>query len=103
MLKKTYVKSRDVWKVSFNLSKEECPDVENITSIHLVGDFNDWDKEATPLTYAKSIYSTTLEFTPRQEFQFRYLINGQIWCNDWHADGYIANEYGGDNCILQIP
>ena len=103
MLTKTYVKSRKIWKVCFKLPKEECPDVEKVASVHLVGDFNNWDQQATPMTYSRSVYSTTLEFAPEQEHQFRYLVNGKIWCNDWHADSYVVNEVGGENCVLHLP
>jgi hypothetical protein len=47
MLKKTYVKSRNIWKVTFNLPKEECPGIEKIKCVHLVGDFNNWRKPNT--------------------------------------------------------
>ena len=103
MLNKTYVKSRNIWKVSFKLPKEECPRIKKIKSVKLVGDFNNWDENGITMTYSKSVFSTTHEFAPGQQLEFRYLINGTIWCNDWHADSYVANEYGGENCVLHLP
>jgi hypothetical protein len=31
------------------------------------------------------------------------LINGKVWCNDWHADSYIPNNFGEDNCVADLP
>ena len=101
MLKKQYVKSRKVFKVTFELAKAELPEGVKVEAIALVGSFNGWDPDATPMSRAKGgAYRTTLEFEPGQEHQFRYLVNGQHWCNDWQADGYVRNDQGGDNCIV---
>ena len=34
------------------------------------------------------------------EYQFRYLVNGRDWHNDWHADKYVPNKYGSDNSVV---
>jgi hypothetical protein len=103
MLKKTYVKSRKVWKVNFELSKEECPQGIKAKRVNLTGDFNNWKHSSTPMTLHKDTYTATLELDPGHEYQFRYLINGKIWCNDWHADAYVPNIFGNDNCIVSLP
>jgi len=103
MLKKTYVKSRKVWKVDFELPKEECPQGVNAKRVNLTGDFNNWKQKATPMTLHKDMYTAELELDPGHKYQFRYLINGKIWCNDWHADGYVPNIFGEDNCVANLP
>ena len=101
MLKKRYIKSRKVFKVTFELAKAELPEGVKVEEIALVGSFNGWDPAATPMLRAKGgAYRATLEFEPGQEHQFRYLVNGDHWCNDWQADGYVRNDQGGDNCIV---
>ena len=103
MLKKTYIKSRKVWKVDFKLPKEECPRGVNTKRVNLTGDFNNWKRTATPMALHAGMYITSLELDPGHEYQFRYLINGKVWCNDWHADGYVPNIFGEDNCIADLP
>lgn len=103
MLKKTYVKSRKVWKVDFELPKEECPQGVKAKHVNLAGDFNNWKKSATPMTLHKDVYTASLELDPGHEYQFRYLINGKVWCNDWHADAYVPNIFGEDNCVANLP
>lgn len=104
MLKKQYVKSRRVAKVTFELGKSEVPEGLEVETVHLVGDFNNWDLSATPMPRRKGgIYRTMVELEPGQEYQFRYLINGQRWCNEWHADRYVPGSHGADNCVVVAP
>jgi 1,4-alpha-glucan branching enzyme len=104
MLKKRYVKSRKVCKVRFELPKAELPEGVEAETVHLVGDFNGWDTTASPMPpNSKKVYRIELELEPGCEYQFRYLINGEQWCNDWHADAYVPNESGTDNCVVVTP
>lgn len=41
-----------------------------------------------------------LELEPEQSYQFRYLVNGEQWLNDWHADAYTPGGYGQDNGVV---
>lgn len=105
MLKKQVVKSRNVVKVTFAIQKEELPEDIEVETLNLVGEFNDWDETADPLALHKKekAYRTTIELEPGRAYQFRYLINGHHWCNDWEADEYTPNEFGADNCIVVTP
>ncbi|MCK4899440.1 MAG: isoamylase early set domain-containing protein [Anaerolineales bacterium] len=104
MLSRKYLKSRKVSKVIFEVPSDELPAGIQVENIHLVGDFNDWNTTATPMKrLKKDSYKTTLNLDPGQEYRFRYLVNGEQWCNDWHADAYIPNELGNDNCVVLTP
>jgi hypothetical protein len=104
MLKKQYVKSRKIAKVTFEVAKEEIPEGVVARSVHLVGDFNNWDTEATPMKRTKGgVFRVMLELEPGREYKFRYLVNREHWFNDWHADAYGTNDYGEDNCIVATP
>ena len=104
MLKKQYVKSRKVAKITFELPKDEVPEGLTAKSVNLVGDFNDWDTQATPMKRVKGgAYRVTLDLEPGREYNFRYLVNGEHWCNEWHADGYTPGGFGVDNCLLVTP
>ena len=104
MIKKRYVKKRRVWKVTFELPKAELPEGVEPGSAHLVGEFNDWDRTATPMTHREDgTFHLTLEFEPGRASQFRYLVNGELWCNDWHADAYVIGGFGADNFVVMTP
>ncbi len=103
MLKKQYIKSRNVYKVTFRLAKHEQPDYK-ITSVYLVADFNDWSFTATPMDRLKNgDYKVIIELEPGKKYEFRYLLNGEKWYNEWEADEYIMGDFGKDNCVIELP
>ena len=97
MFKKRFLKSGDV-KVEFILPDAIAADAE---TAFLVGDFNDWDEQATPMNKLKNgSFKITLALEPDREYQFRYLVNDNQWHNDWDADKYVANPFSGDNSVV---
>jgi len=93
-LRKKYLKKGQVCQVMFVLPKEA---VQSANTVHVVGDFNNWDTTATPLKKQESgDFSVTLELESGKEYQFRYLLDGKIWENDWKADKYEPSPAG--NC-----
>lgn len=100
-LKKQVLKSRPVCKVTFRVSKEAA---DGAKTIYVVGDFNHWDETASPLKRLKSgEFTTMLELdTTRDEYQFRYLYDGENWENEWEADGYADNGNGGENSVVKV-
>ncbi|MFO8037437.1 MAG: isoamylase early set domain-containing protein [Anaerolineales bacterium] len=103
MLKKQYIKTRDVYKVTFRLRKIEQPDYD-VETAHLVGDFNDWDRTASPMKKLKNgDFKISLDLEPGKKYEFRYLLNGKKWYNEWEADEYIPGEFGKDNCVVEVP
>jgi hypothetical protein len=55
---------------------------------------------ATPLRLGDHGWSVSLELEAEKAYQYRYLVNGNDWYNDWRADSYVPNEYGGDNSVV---
>lgn len=103
MLKKQYIKSRKVWKIIFELPEAEMPEELNVKSVHLAGEFNNWDPTALPMTHRQGTFRAAVELEPGQQVPFRYLINNEHWYNDPHSDDYAPNGFGGDNCIVSAP
>ncbi len=98
MLKKKYLKSKDVCKVTFYTAPEL--DAE---AVYLVGDFNEWDEEATPMDKLKDgRFKVTVDLPKDTQYQFRYLINDTEWHNDWDADNYVPNPFSGDNSVVEV-
>jgi len=103
MLKKQYIKSRDVYKVTFRLAQHEQPDYK-INSAHLVADFNDWSFTDTPMKKLKNgDFKITVELQPGTKHEFRYLLNNTKWYNEWEADEYVLGDFGKDNCVIELP
>lgn len=90
MIEKKYLKSKPICKVKFILPAES---VTSGKTVAVVGDFNDWDTTVNPMKKQKTgVYACTLDLDVNQEYQFRYLVNGEIWLNDADADGYAPSN-----------
>jgi 1,4-alpha-glucan branching enzyme len=100
-IKKQYINTQKECKVTFKLEKEAC---EDAVVVNLVGDFNDWDKNATPLKKQKDgSFKVNLTLPAGNDFQFRYLINSEKWENDWSADKYMSSTFAGvDNSVIIV-
>ncbi|MGE4538937.1 isoamylase early set domain-containing protein [Desulfovibrio sp. JY] len=91
-LKKKFLKSKPVCKVTFVLAKEQAKDAGNVG---LVGEFNDWEIDATPMRRQKDgSFSVTLDLPTGREYQFRYLIDGEIWISDPESDKHAFSPFG---------
>jgi len=100
-IKKEYLKSKNACKVTFRLPRIAAPDA---TSVCIVGDFNDWNIYANPMKkLKKGDFTITLNLEPGREYQFRYLIDGSRWENDWNADKYVKSPFGdSDNSVIVL-
>lgn len=98
MVKKNYSKSGQICRVTFKLPA----DVE-AQSANLVGEFNDWDSQATPMKRLKDgSFSATVSLEPGRNYRYRYLLDGERWENDWEADAYLPNEFGSEDSVIAI-
>jgi len=71
--------------------------------VHVVGDFNDWNRSSHPMTRNGNpdYWQLELELARGRAYQFRYLLDGKVWQNDWQADRYAPNPFGGENSVVQ--
>ena len=95
MVTKKFFKSKPVVEVTFQLP----PEIE-AKQASVVGEFNNWDPTATPLKKVKGAWKTTLELEKGHEYQYRFLVNGEQWINDFQADKYVPNNIDGDNSVV---
>ena len=100
-LKKQFLKSKPICKVTFRLPYEAAKDAN---TVHIVGDFNNWDIYATPLKKLKDgTFTITLDLEKDKEYQFRYLIDETTWENDWSADKYVPTPFGNaENSVVVV-
>lgn len=81
----------------------EFPSAPWVKRVHLVGDFNNWDEQATPMVHRprEKVWQVRLELDRGARYEFRYLVNDSEWLNDWHADEYVPNIHGSDNSVVR--
>lgn len=99
-LKKQYMKSAPVCKVTFRLPKDAAPDASTVS---VVGEFNSWDMTEHQMKKLKNgDFTATVELPCNREVRFRYLIDSCRWENDWFADKYVANDHGSDDSVVVV-
>jgi 1,4-alpha-glucan branching enzyme len=98
MLIKKYSQDGKTCLVTFTL-----PAQVRAGSIHLYGDFTEWEKSPQAMTkQADGGFSITLSLSTGKDYRFRYLLDGQHWENDWAADAYVPNPFGTQDSVLKL-
>ncbi len=95
MIQKQINSIKGVMEITFELPSGLWAD-----RIYVVGDFNEWNKQATPMRQGRDgVWRATINVPLGRQFEFRYLIDGD-WHTDYHADGSRTNRYGSENSVL---
>jgi len=67
------------------------------------GEWNSWSADAGVMDRdAEGGFSVTVELDAGRAYRFRYLLDGQRWDNDWAADAYVRNDFGGDDSVVDV-
>ena len=80
----------------------ELPAAVAAESVSICGDFNDWSETSHPLNRTDDGFKASVELAVGQRWRFRYLLDGARWENDWAADDYIGNEFGGEDSVVDL-
>ena len=96
-LTKKFLKTKPVCKVTFSY---EAPELEEVA---LVGDFNDWNAEATPLKKLKNgTFKVVVDLETKKEYEYKFLSNGN-YINDLEADAMVYNSYANaENSLVKL-
>ena len=77
------------------------PDGEPGGKVSVVGDFNDWDVAATPLTSAGGVWSGQLD-VPFGRHDYAFVVDGERWVRDPNAPQAPADEFGSGYSVLVV-
>lgn len=95
-IKKQYLKSKPVCKVTFELAAKESDKVS------VVGDFNEWDASVNPLKKLKNgTFKLVLPLEAGNTYEYKFVVDGD-YITDENADATKANEFGGENGVLEL-
>ena len=99
MVKKQFLKSKPVCKATFTLPLEAAPEAGKV---QVVGDFNAWSTEEAPVMKKQKngMDKLVLNLETRKNYEYRYLVDGKEWINDWEADEYVPTPYGVENSVV---
>jgi len=96
-IKKQFLKSKPVCKVTFSIPAKEASEVA------VVGNFNEWNTEATALKKLKDgTFKGTVNLETENSYEFRYVVDG-TYVNDDQADSYAWNDFAAaENSVIKL-
>ena len=96
-IKKQFLKSKTVCKITFTVPAEKA------THVAVVGSFNQWNAESTTLKKLKNgSFKGTVNLKTNTTHEFKYLIDG-AYVNETEADGYAWNDFAGaENSVITL-
>jgi 1,4-alpha-glucan branching enzyme len=68
----------------------------------VAGEFNDWSQTAHPMSRERDEFAITIPLEAGRTYRFRYVLDGERWENDWAADAYVPNEFGGEDSVVDL-
>lgn len=80
----------------------ELPATLWANQVAVVGEFNDWDPATDLLAQDRDgTWRLSLQLDRDKRYEFRYLLDGVEWFNDWAADDFVPNRSGGFNSVIR--
>lgn len=93
MISKKFFKTKDECEVTFEYDGD-------VDSVQLVASANNWEPINLSKRRKDGVFYTKVRYPSNTEVQFRYLVDGSSWVNDPEADGYVSNEHGSQNSVV---
>jgi anti-sigma-K factor RskA len=86
-------------EVNFSLAAES----NQLSSVAVVGDFNNWDPSQDLLKDEDSdgIWTATLELESGR-YEYMFILDGERWIPDPQAYHYVRDGFGGKNSVIEI-
>ena len=66
------------------------------------GEWNGWSPDRDVMERVTEGFSLTVSLRAGRAYRFRYLLDGHRWENDWDADAYWANGFGGEDSVVDL-
>ncbi len=96
-IKKQYLKSKPICKVTFTVP------AKNASKVSVAGSFNDWKTDLLNLRKLKNgTFKGIVDLEKDASYEFKYVIDG-TYVNEDQADAYTWNDYAGsENSVLNL-
>ena len=96
-IKKQFIKTKPVCKVTFSLEAKEA------NTAAVVGDFNNWNPANGELSKLKNgTFKAAFDLPKDNSFEFKYIVDG-AYVNEPEADSYRWNEFANaENSVLEL-
>ncbi|MBW4361959.1 isoamylase early set domain-containing protein [Flavobacterium taihuense] len=96
-IKKQFIKTKPVCKVTFSVEAKEA------SKVAVIGDFNNWKIEEGSLSKLKNgTFKGTFDLGKDSAYEFKYVIDG-AYVNEPEADSFKWNDFAGtENSVLVV-
>ena len=96
-IKKQFVKTKPVCKVTFSVEAKEA------SQASVIGDFNNWNPEVGVLSKLKNgTFKGVFDLDKDAVYEFKYVIDG-TFINEPEADSFKWNDFAGaENSVLEV-
>ena len=96
-IKKQFVKTKPVCKVTFSVEAKEA----NTASV--VGDFNNWNASEGELSKLKNgTFKGVFDLPKDAAYEFKYIVDG-VYVNEPESDSFKWNDFAGaENGVLEV-
>ncbi len=100
-ISKKYLPGNELCRITFTLPPGRSKSAE---SANVVGDFNNWSITANPMKKRKNgQFALALELPCNNEYQFRYLLDGNEWETDMKADDVVPAPFADQyNSVVKV-
>ena len=72
-------------------------------TVAVCGEWNDWSADVDFMRRdPEGEFCLTVDLEVGRTYRFRYLLDGERWDNDWAADAYVPNSFGGDDSVVDL-
>ena len=71
------------------------------TTVAIVGDFNDWNKDKSPMTLENGTWKGSLTLAPGRH-EYKFVVNNTDWITDPKCSETVADKYGGRSSIIDV-
>lgn len=76
-------------------------DVAEAQSVSVIGNFNHWSPDATPMTFIGGTKWRSELSLPPGRYEYRFVVDGR-WVDPPIAKGYVPNPGGGHNAVVEV-
>lgn len=96
-IKKQFIKSKPVCKVTFSVEAKEAK------TASVIGDFNNWNVANGEMVKLKTgIFKGLFEIPTEKSYEFKYVVDG-TYINEPEADAQVWNDFAGaENSLLTV-
>ncbi len=101
-IKRNKIKDKQKFKVTFSIPREIAKDYKQAA---IVGDFNNWDPKSSPMKKLKKdgTFSASIELDGNNDYEFRYLLDGNTWLNEEQADKHVPTYFlDSENSVISL-